>query len=132
MRSVMSIGAVVLAMSAPGLAQQPPPTPRPPSQAKPPSTKETKGTKDHQFVTEAASGGMEEVELGKIGTEKASSDQVKQFGQRMVDDHGKANDELKALAQSKNITVPSAPSAKDQATIDKLSKLSGEPFDRAY
>jgi putative membrane protein len=50
----------------------------------------------------------------------------------MVDDHGKANDQLKSLAQNKNITLPSDLSAKDKALHDRLSKLSGPAFDRAY
>jgi len=81
---------------------------------------------------EAAMGGMAEVELGQLASEKAQSDQVKQFAQRMVTDHGKANDELKSLAQSKNIALPTDPGAKHKATKDRLSKLSGAQFDRAY
>ena len=87
---------------------------------------------DKKFVMEAAEGGMAEVELGKLATQNAQSDQVKQFGQRMVDDHTKANDELKKVAEQKGITLPTQISAKDQALKDKLSKLKGEQFDRAY
>jgi putative membrane protein len=87
---------------------------------------------DHEFVMEAARGGLAEVELGKLASDKASSDQVKQFGQRMVTDHGKANDELKEIAEKKNITLPTDLSAKDKSTHDRLSKLSGAAFDRAY
>ena len=50
----------------------------------------------------------------------------------MVDDHGKANDELKSLAQNKNITLPTDLDAKDKALHDRLAKLSGAAFDRAY
>ena len=57
---------------------------------------------------------------------------MKQFAQRMVTDHSKANDELKSLAQSKNITLPTDVDAKDKATHDRLAKLSGAAFDRAY
>jgi putative membrane protein len=57
---------------------------------------------DTKFVKEAADGGMAEVELGQLAASKASSDDVKKFGQRMVDDHGKANDQLKQLASQKN------------------------------
>jgi putative membrane protein len=89
-------------------------------------------TADHQFIMEAARGGMAEVELGQLAKDKAQSDAVKQFGERMVTDHGKANDELKTLAQSKNITLPADLDAKHKATKDKLSKLSGAQFDRAY
>ena len=87
---------------------------------------------DSTFAMKAASGGLTEVALGKMATEKGSSQAVKDFGQKMVDDHTKANDELKTLASSKNMTLPSAPNAKDQATIDKMSKLSGAAFDKAY
>src|SRR4051812_20462780 len=50
---------------------------------------------DHTFVTKAAQGGLAEVKLGQLATQKASSSDVKAFGQQMVDDHSKANDELK-------------------------------------
>ena len=75
---------------------------------------------------------MAEVELGQLATEKGSSDDVKKFGQRMIDDHGKANDQLKQIASSKGVDLPSEPSAKNKATKDRLSKLSGEQFDKAY
>lgn len=91
-----------------------------------------KMTADLNFVMEAASGGMTEVALGKMATEKGSSQAVKDFGQKMVDDHSKANDELKTIASSKNMTLPAAPNAKDQAVIDKMSKFSGAAFDKAY
>lgn len=88
--------------------------------------------KSEMFVRDAANVGMAEVELGRLATEKASSDDVKQFGQRMVTDHTKANDELKTLAESKGITLPADLDAQHKAARDKLSKLSGTAFDRAY
>jgi putative membrane protein len=75
---------------------------------------------------------MAEVELGKLAAEKASSDDVKKFGQRMVDDHSKANDELKALAASKKITLPAEMGPEEKALRDRLVKLSGPAFDQAY
>jgi putative membrane protein len=87
---------------------------------------------DTKFVREAADGGMAEVELGQLAASKASSDDVKKFGQRMVDDHGKANDQLKQLASQKNIDLPQEPSAKHKATKARLEKLSGSEFDQAY
>jgi putative membrane protein len=87
---------------------------------------------DRGFVIEAAQGGVAEVELGKLAGEKASNARVKQFAARMVTDHGKANDELKALAERRNITVPSGLGVEQKATRDRLAKLSGEAFDRAY
>jgi len=87
---------------------------------------------DNTFVTKAAEGGMAEVKLGDLAKDKASDAAVKSFGQQMVDDHTKANDELKSLASSKGITLPSDVNAKQQAEYDRLSKLSGAEFDKAY
>jgi putative membrane protein len=87
---------------------------------------------DQAFITKAAGGGTAEVELGRMGIEKASSEEVKKFAQRMVDDHSKANDELKVLAQSKNVTLPETPDPHVKAMQDKLSRMSGASFDRAF
>ena len=87
---------------------------------------------DEAWVMKIAKGGMAEVELGKLAAEKASSDAVKKFGQRMVDDHSKANDELKALAQNKKITLPTEIGAEEKALRERLVKLSGPAFDQAY
>jgi putative membrane protein len=87
---------------------------------------------DRKFVKDAAMGGMTEVELGKLASQKASRDDVKQFGQRMVDDHTKANDQLKQIASKQSIPIPEALDSKYQSRIDKLSKLSGADFDKAY
>ena len=87
---------------------------------------------DEAWVMKIAKGGIAEVELGKLAAEKASSDAVKQFGQRMVDDHSKANDELKALAQNKKITLPTEIGPEEKALRDRLVKLSGPAFDQAY
>ena len=90
------------------------------------------GASDKMFVMKAARGGMSEVELGTLATQKGSSDDVKQFGQKMVDDHSKANDELKSLAQQKGITLPTDSGAEGKAMKAKLDKLSGDQFDKAY
>jgi putative membrane protein len=87
---------------------------------------------DKKFVKNSALGGMTEVELGKLAAQKASSDAVKQFGQRMVDDHSKANDQLKQFAGKSSIEVPAALDSKHQSRVDKLAKLSGPAFDKAY
>jgi putative membrane protein len=89
-------------------------------------------TADHKFAMEAAMGGMMEVELGRVAASKGASDEVRQFGQRMVDDHTKANAELMQLASSKGWTLPTAVDPKHQAEMQKLSAMSGEAFDRAY
>jgi len=87
---------------------------------------------DKTFVDKAAEGGLAEVELGQMATEKASNPEVKKFGERMVRDHSKANDELKAVAQEDGITLPDHLSAKDQMLKERLSKLSGPSFDSSY
>jgi putative membrane protein len=87
---------------------------------------------DREFIMDAAMGGLMEVELGRIAAQKGMSESVKQFGQRMVDDHSKANQELMSLASSKGITLPTAIDEKHQKDVTKLSALSGAEFDRAY
>jgi putative membrane protein len=87
---------------------------------------------DATFVKKAASGGMLEVKLGKLGVEKGQSDDVKKFAQRMVEDHGKANKELMALANQKGWTVPTQLLPKHQEMVDKLSRATGRDFDKAF
>ncbi len=87
---------------------------------------------DTTFAMKAAQGGMAEVKLGKLAADKASNPDVKAFGQQMVDDHSKANDDLKSVAANESMTLPSDVNAKQQAMYDRLSKLSGDAFDRAY
>ena len=89
-------------------------------------------SQDHKFVMDAAMGGMMEVELGRWAAQKGASDAVKQFGQRMVDDHSKANQELMTLAASKGMTLPTALDEKHQGHVTKISALTGAEFDRAY
>jgi putative membrane protein len=84
------------------------------------------------FVEKAAMGGMAEVQLGQLAQQKASSDQVKQFGARMVQDHGKANADLKQVASDKGIQLPTSLDKKHEAAMQRLQKLSGAEFDRAY
>jgi putative membrane protein len=87
---------------------------------------------DKKFVKDAAQGGLAEVQLGRLATEKGSSPEVKAFGQRMVKDHTQANDQLKQVAESKGIEVPTDLNAKDKMLKDQLSNLSGRQFDQAY
>lgn len=87
---------------------------------------------DKKFAKNAAVGGMTEVELGKLAVQKGSSDAVKQFGQKMIDDHTKANDQLKQIAGKEGIDIPQSLSSKQQSHVDKLAKLSGPAFDKAY
>ncbi|HEY8934192.1 MAG TPA: DUF4142 domain-containing protein [Cyclobacteriaceae bacterium] len=92
----------------------------------------TKLEDDTEFAVEAADGGMLEVELGKLAQSNGSSDKVKMFGEMMVTDHSKANDELKALASQKNISLPTALSDKSRKTYNDLAEKKGKDFDEAY
>ena len=87
---------------------------------------------DPGFAKKAAQGGLAEVELGKLAAQKASDPDVKAFGQQMVDDHGKINDQLKEAAQQSKLTLPDSPSSKQQSQYQKLQSLSGPAFDKAY
>ena len=89
-------------------------------------------SRERDFLMDAAMGGLMEVELGRMATQQGASDAVKQFGQRMVDDHSNANTELMTLATSKGITLPTALDEKHQKDVTKLQGLSGAAFDRAY
>jgi putative membrane protein len=84
------------------------------------------------FMMEAARGGLAEVTLGQMAAQRASRDEVKQFGQRMVQDHGKANTELMQLAATKGVTLPKELDSTHKAMAERLSQLSGAEFDRAY
>jgi putative membrane protein len=87
---------------------------------------------DARFAMKAAQGGMAEVQLGKLAAQKGSSADVKAFGQQMVDDHSKANDQLKTVASQENMTLPNSLDSKDQALYTKLQNLSGPDFDKTY
>ena len=87
---------------------------------------------DAKFAMEAAEGGMMEVQLGKLASTRATSSAVKQHAKMMVEDHSKANAELKQLAASKNITLPDSLSGEKQNDIKDLSEKKGADFDKAY
>jgi putative membrane protein len=91
-----------------------------------------RGRADRDFMMTAAAGGMAEVELGQLAAEKATRPEVKQFAQMLVNDHSQANEELKTLAQRKNVSLPSGPKAEHDAEKERLSRLSGPAFDDAY
>lgn len=87
---------------------------------------------DSKFMMMAAQGGLAEVAMGRLAAERASSDDVKRYAQRMVEDHTKAGEELMQLAATKGVTLPTAPDAKHQAMLTKLGTMSGAAFDREY
>ncbi len=92
----------------------------------------SKSGSDQTFMMKAAQGNLAEIKLGQLAEQHASSDKVKDYAKRLVDDHTKALDQLKGIAGPANVTLPTGLSAKDEATYNRLSKLSGAGFDRAY
>jgi len=87
---------------------------------------------DKAFVRQALQGGMAEVQLGQLALQKSSNPDVKQFAQKMVDDHTKLGDALKQVAQQMNLKQPDSLSGKDKSTIAKMNALNGDEFDKAY
>jgi len=87
---------------------------------------------DRKFLQDAAAGGMLEVELGRIAAEKGTTEQVRQFGQRMVDDHSQANEQLRSIAQSKGVPLLDTLDARQRKEVERLQKLPAGQFDQAY
>lgn len=87
---------------------------------------------DRKFAMNAAQDGMTEVQIGKLATQQGASDSVKQFGQRLVDDHTKANNDLMQWASTSGVTLPTTLDAKHQAMVDKMSRLNGAAFDKEF
>ncbi len=117
--------AAVALMAPPALAQD---TQQPQAQA----DQAQVAQEDLDFATEAAQGGLMEVRLGELAQQQAKAEGVKDFGQRMVDDHGQANDKLKQIVEQKGIELPQDLSEDAQATYEELQGKSGAEFDEAY
>jgi putative membrane protein len=124
-RKPLLIGAVALSLAAAaGVAR-----------AADPMTSATGGdvpSSDRKFIEKATIGNMAEVKLGKLAQEQGSSQAVRDFGARMVQDHTKANAELQKVATAKGVTVPGTIDKAAQSDYDKLAKKSGADFDKAY
>jgi putative membrane protein len=87
---------------------------------------------DAKFAVDAANGGMTEIELSKLALDKAMNTKVKEFANMMVMDHSKAGDELKAIAATKNITLPATVNEDSKKALTDLAALKGADFDKAY
>jgi putative membrane protein len=87
---------------------------------------------DAPFIGTVAMNDMAEVEHGRLASQNASSPDVKQFAQRMVDDHSRAAGEMKGLAKEREVTLATKLDDEHRATQDRLAKLKGAAFDKAY
>jgi putative membrane protein len=139
------LAGVIAFGQAPGSPQQPNMPGQQPSQTSPTNPNApgaTTGTtssgtsqdySDRAFISKAMQGGIAEVQLGQLAQEKSQSNDVKQFGQKMVNDHGQMGDKwLKPAAQQMGISAPTSPSKKDKKEMERLEGLSGQEFDREY
>src|SRR2546428_514091 len=93
---------------------------------------EKQGDVDSRFVSVAASAGMLEVKAGQMAVDQGAGDEIKKFGQKMIDDHGRAKEELQALAGQKGWTMPSQLLPEHQQALDQLSRTTGTDFDREF
>jgi len=98
------------------------------------SAKAAQGTVDdktHEFMKDAAMGGMAEVEIAKLAKDRALSPRVKKFAEMMITDHSAANNDLKAIARQKSVTLPEN-LGKHEDHLKDLSSKNGNDFDKAY
>jgi putative membrane protein len=111
-RKLLAIGVLsALAYAAPALAKDPP---------------------GKAFITKAIQGNLAEVQMGQLAQEKSQNSDVKAFGQQLVTDHNDANGKATAVAKDMGVDPPQEPSKKQKADYDKLSKLSGDSFDKQF
>ena len=87
---------------------------------------------DEQFVRQAAQGGLEEVQAGRLAEQQGGSQAVKQLGQTMVADHTLANNQLQQIAQQQGLTLPQSPDQQQQQEMQQMRKLRGAQFDKQF
>jgi putative membrane protein len=109
-KSMLAFAAVLLAASAGSAAAQ----------------------SDKDFIAMVMQMNLAEIEMGELAQEKGASEAVREFGQKMIEDHTKANQEASTLAAAEGVTPPAEPTAEAKTMRDELAALSGEAFDRAF
>ncbi len=124
--------AVPASQTQPNRPQQQPPSSTSIQDSAPNSGDVGQAMEDKIFLRKAAEGGIAEVMLGQLAAQKGSSDEVKSFGQKMVDDHTRIDNEMAEIADSLGVRLPKSMNKDDQAEYDKLSGLSGNDFDMEY
>lgn len=125
LRHLLAGAALIALMAPPALAQD---AQQPQAQGE----QMQLAQEDMDFATEAAQGGLKEVRLGELAQQQAKAQAVKDFGQRMVQDHGEANDKLMQIAEQKGIDLPQDLSDDAQQTLEELQQQQGDEFDQAY
>jgi putative membrane protein len=87
---------------------------------------------DEMFIKDAMQGDLAEVNMGKLAQEKAQSQGVKDFGKMLEQDHGEHEQKVQSKAQELGVSAPQEPNATQKSMYDRLSKLSGAPFDEQF
>jgi putative membrane protein len=132
-RLTAALVAVGLGAAAPAaLAQSTPQDKRAQSSSAQSQKKSALSKQDQQYFRDIAQANLAEVETGKLAQQQASSGQVKEFAEHMVEDHGRMMQEQEQMASAKGLQMPRQPKKEHQAALDKLKKAKGEQFDTAY
>jgi putative membrane protein len=84
------------------------------------------------FIRDAIQGNLAEIQMGQLAEEKTESAEVKSYGQMLVTDHSVSNEQAEKVAKQIGVTVPTELSVSQKSTYDRMSKLSGTAFDRAF
>jgi putative membrane protein len=96
------------------------------------SSAQAQDKSSQKFLTEAIQGNYAEVEMGKLAQNNGQSQDVKTFGQTLISDHSAALERSLSVAQTMNVQAPNGPNAKQKADYDKMAKLKGAAFDKAF
>ena len=125
LRHLLASAALIGLMAPPALAQSQDTTQQRPAQ----EVQHELGQEDLEFATQAAQGGLKEVRLGELAQQQAATPEVQQFGQRMVEEHSRANEQLLQIMQGKGIELPEEMTKEGQELLDELQQKSGAAFD---
>lgn len=126
--SACALGFVALSSALPAFSQSSQQT----APTAPARTTTPLSATDKQFMIKAAQSDLTEIQTSQLALQQASSPQVREYAQMMIDHHTQSSNKLKQLAQKKGVTLPAAPGPDGQALLAKLKPLSGAQFDRAY
>jgi len=131
--------AAMAQANQPQPGQEGQPLPGPGQQTAMPSMQDSAGSgqiaqlaKDKMFVRQAVAGGIAEVQFGQLAVQKSAGEEVRSFGQKMVDDHTAFNNEMESVADSIGVMLPKHMNKSDQAEYEKLQGMSGTDFDTEY
>lgn len=130
MRLSVPVAIAAMAFGTSALAQQPQQEPQQGQQSQQGQPPQQLGGR--QFLMQAIQGDLAEIKLGELAQQKGQSDEVREYGAKLVQDHSKSLEEARQLAEAEGIEVPEEPSPEAQQVHEQLMGLSGEEFDREF